>query len=226
MKRLLFLFCLFSIASSISAQTETFEGSLVYSRKFYDGTERFEGTYITSKMIFTIKGSFSLIELLAEDNILEGKSYSILTDSDKKASTVLATIANKKLALKIDTSNFNLSKLSKIITSKETTTRKIAGLICKSGYAIKQTESGTQDTLKIWYTSAYQAIPYQFDAHSGPGLIVSMQQDDISYWELSEIKEMEIDPLVFSIPIDYLPMEQSELQDFISTLDQLQIEED
>jgi len=177
-------------------------------------------------MIFTIKGSFSLIELLAEDNILEGKSYSILTDSDKKASTVLATIANKKLALKIDTSNFNLSKLSKIITSKETTTRKIAGLICKSGYAIKQTESGTQDTLKIWYTSAYQAILYQFDAHSGPGLIVSMQQDDISYWELSEIKEMEIDPLVFSIPIDYLPMEQSELQDFISTLDQLQIEED
>ena len=36
---------------------------------------------------------------------------------------------------------------------------------------------------------------------------------------------MEIAPLVFSIPIDYVPMEQSEFQDFISTLDQLQIEE-
>jgi hypothetical protein len=166
------------------------------------------------------------MELLAEDNILEGRSYSILTDSDKKASTVMATIANKKLAVKIDTSNFNSSKLGKIITSKETTTRKIAGLICKSGYAIKQTESGTKDTLKIWYTTSYHAIPFQFDTNSGPGLIVSMQQDDISYWELSEIKAMKVDPRVFSIPIDYLPMEQSELQDFISTLDQLQIEED
>jgi hypothetical protein len=53
-----------------------------------------------------------------------------------------------------------------------------------------------------------------------------MQQDEISYWELSEIKAMKVDPQVFSIPIDYLPMEQSELQDFISTLDQLQMEED
>lgn len=226
MKKLLFLICLFFIALSLSAQSESFEGSLVYSRKFYDGTERFEGAYITSKMIFTIKGSFSLIELLAEDNILEGRSYSILTDSDKKASTVMATIANKKVAVKIDTSHFNLSKLNKIIPSKETNTRKIAGLICKSGYAIKQTESGTQDTLKIWYTTSYRAIPYQFDTHSGPGLIVSIQQDEVSYWELSEIKVMKVDPQVFSIPIDYLPMEQSELEDLISTLDQLQMEED
>jgi hypothetical protein len=226
MKKLLFLICLFFIALNLSAQSESFEGSLVYSRKFYDGTERFEGAYITSKMIFTIKGSFSHIELSAEDKILEGRSYSILTDSDKKESTVMATIANKKVAVKIDTSNFNSSKLSTIITSKETTTRKIAGLICKSGYAIKQTESGTQDTLKIWYTTSYHAIPFQFEANSGPGLIVSMQQDDVSYWELSEIKAMKVDPQVFSIPIDYLPMEQSEFQDFISTLDQLQIEED
>lgn len=226
MKKLLFLICLFSISICIPAQSESFEGSLVYSRKFYDGAERFESTYLTSKMIFTIKGNFSLTELLAEDNILEGRSYSILTDSEKKESTVLATIANKKVAVKIDTSNFNSSKLSKIIASKETTTRKIAGLICKSGYAIKQTESGTQDTLKIWYTTSYHAIPFQFDTNSGPGLIVSVQQDDVSYWELSEIEVMKVDSQVFSIPIDYLPMDQSELQDFISTLDQLQIEED
>jgi hypothetical protein len=226
MKKLLFLICLFSISLCIPAQSESFEGSLVYSRKFYDGAERSESTYLTSKMIFTIKGNFSLTELLAEDNILEGRSYSILTDSEKKESTVLATIANKKVAVKIDTSNFNSSKLSKIIASKETTTRKIAGLICKSGYAIKQTESGTQDTLKIWYTTSYHAIPFQFDTNSGPGLIVSVQQDDASYWELSEIEVMKVDSQVFSIPIDYLPMDQSELQDFISTLDQLQIEED
>jgi len=226
MKKLLLLICLFSFALNILAQSESFEGSLVYSRKFYDGSERFEGTYVTSKMIFTTKGSYSLIELTAEDNILNGRSYSILTDSDKKESTVMATIANKKVAVKIDTSNFNSSKLSKIIPSKETTTRKIAGLICKSGHAIKQTESGTQDTLKIWYTTSYHAIPFQFDTHSGPGLIVSIQQDEVSYWELSEIKAMKVDPQVFSIPIDYLPMEQSELEDFISTIDQLQIEED
>jgi len=226
MKKLLFLICLFFIALGLSAQTETFEGSLIYSRKFYDGSERFEGTYATSQMILTIKGSFSLTELIAEDNILGGRSYSILTDSEKKASTVLATIANKKLAVKIDSSNFNLSKLSKIISSKDTITRKIAGLNCKSGYAIKQTESGTQDTLKIWYTTSFRAIPFQFDTHSGPGLIVSIQQDNVSFWELSEIKAMKVDPQVFAIPIDYLPMEQSELQDFISTLDQLQIEED
>ena len=226
MKKLQFLICLFFIALNLSAQPESFEGSLVYSRKLYDGAERFESSYVTSKMIFTVKGSFSLVELLAEENLLEGRSYSILTDSDKKESTVMATIANKKVAVKIDTSNFNSSKLFKIVSAKDNKTRQIAGLICQAGYAIKQPESGTQDTLKIWYTSAYHAIPYQFDTNSGPGLIVSLQQDDNSYWELSEIKEMEIDPLVFSIPIDYLPMEQSELQDFISTLDQLQIEED
>ena len=226
MKKLLFLICLFFIALNLSAQSESFEGSLVYSRKMYDGAERFESSYVTSKMIFTVNGSFSLVELLAEENLLEGRSYSILTDSDKKESTVMATIANKKVAVKIDTSNFNSSKLFKIVSAKDNKTRKIAGLICQAGYAIKQTESGTQDTLKIWYTSAYQAIPYQFDTHSGPGLIVSLQQDDNSYWELSEIKEMEIDPQAFSIPIDYVPMEQSEFQDFISTLDQLQIEED
>ena len=47
-------------------------------------------------MIFTVNGSFSLVELLAEENLLEGRSYSILTDSDKKESTVMATIAIKK----------------------------------------------------------------------------------------------------------------------------------
>jgi hypothetical protein len=228
MKKLLFLICLFSIALRISAQSESFEGSLVYKKKFYDTATQLEkyDLYVSIQLKFTIKGSFSLIELVAEDNLLEGKSYSILTNSDKKEQTLMATIANKKVALKIDTSHFNSSKISKIISSKDTTNRNIAGLTCKSGYALKISESGTQDSIMIWYTTSYPSIPYQFDTHSGPGLIVSMQQDASSYWELSEIKAMKIDPRVFSIPIDYLPMEQSELQDFISTLDQLQIEED
>ena len=228
MKKLLFLICLFSISLCISAQSESFEGSLVYSRKLYSGAEKTTtyDSYLTTKMIYTIKGSFSLVELLSEDNLLEGKSYSLLTDSDKKETTLLANIANRNVAVKIDTSNFNSSKLYKIVSAKDTKTREIAGLTCQAGYALLESDLSNQDTLKIWYSTSYKAIPYQFDTNSGPGLIVSMQQDESSYWELTEIRKEKVETTRFIIPTNYTPITESELRDYLFSLEQFEIVED
>lgn len=222
------MICLFSIAAKMSAQSESFEGSLVYSRKLYDGAERTEtyNPFATIKMIYTIKGSFSLVELLAEVNSLEGKSYSLITDSDKKETTLIGNIANRKVAVKIDTSNFNSSKLYKIVSAKDTKTREIAGLTCQAGYALLESELSNQDTLKIWYSTSYKAIPFQFDANSGPGLIVSMQQDSSSYWELTEIRKEKVETTRFIIPTNYTPVTESELRDYLFSLEQFEIVDD
>ena len=216
MKKLLFLICLFSISLCISAQSESFEGSLVYSRKLYSGAERTStyDSYLTTKMIYTIKGSFSLVELLSEDN------------SDKKETTLIANIANRNVAVKIDTSNFNSSKLYKIVSAKDTKTREIAGLTCQAGYALLESDLSNQDTLKIWYSTSYKAIPYQFDTNSGPGLIVSMQQDESAYWELTEIRKEKVETTRFIIPTNYTPITESELRDYLFSLEQFEIVED
>lgn len=228
MKELLLLICLFSLELNISAQSESFEGSLVYSRKLYSealGTATYD-SYITTKMIYTIKGSYSLVELLAEDNLLEGKSYSLVTDSDKKETILLAHIANRNVAVKIDTSNFNPSKLYKIVSAKDNKTREIAGLTCQAGYALLESDLSYKDTLKIWYATSYKAIPYQFDANSGPGLIVSMQQDANTYWELTEIRKEKVEATRFIIPTNYTPITESELRDYLFSLEQFEIEEE
>ena len=225
MKTLLFLICLFTAQLNVSAQTESFEGSLVYSRKFYDGAETIEAfdQFVTIKMKYTVKESFCLIELLGEDKLMEGRSYSMIIDSDKEEATLLAKIANKNMAVKFDTSYFNSSKLSKIISANNRQLREIAGLTCQAGFALKESDLGTQDTMKIWYATSYEAIPYQFENNSAPGLIVSMQQDAISYWELTEIRKEKVEASRFIIPSAYLSVTEAEFQDYISTLDQFEI---
>ena len=168
MKKLLFIICLFSISLCTQAQSEAFEGTLVYSRKSYSGAERIAtyDPYATIKMIYTIKGSLSLVELLGEDSSLERKSYSLLSDSDKKESTLLAHIGNKDVAVKIDTSNFNSTNLYKIVSAKDNKTLEIAGLSCHAGYAISASELSDQDTLKICYSTSYAAIPLSLETET------------------------------------------------------------
>jgi hypothetical protein len=228
MKKLLILFCLIASQFDVFAQAESFEGVLVYGRKFYNSSKRIdsEDPNIPPIMNFTVKGNLSLAEIVTEKDFMTAMNYSVIKDSDKKEGTMLARIANQKMAVKFEPSYFNTSKLYKVVSANQARTRTIAGLTCSLGYALIESEFGTQDTMRVWYTTAYNAIPYQFETSVGPGLIVSMQQDDVSYWELKEIRKENVDPIVFEIPKEYFPMTQGELQDFISTLDQLEIEEE
>jgi hypothetical protein len=77
--------------------------------------------------------------------------------------------------------------------------------------------------MKIWYATSYEAIPYQFENNSAPGLIVSMQQDAISYWELTEIRKKKVEAARFVIPSSYLSVTEAEFQYYLSTLDQFEI---
>jgi len=227
MKKLLFIFYLFVSLLKVSAQSESFEGTLVYGRKFYNSSKRID-TYdpnMPPSMSFTIKGNLSLVEIITEKDFMTAMNYSVIKDSDKKVATMLARIANHKMAVEFDPSYFSASKLYKVIPTNETKTSTIAGLTCHQGYALIESEFGTVDTMLIWYTEAYNAIPFQFETFSSPGLIVSMQQDDISYWELEEIRKEIVDPLRFVIPNEFKPTTQNEMQDFISTMEQLDLEE-
>lgn len=228
MKKLLILICLFSISLCIPAQSESFEGSLVYRRKFYDGAEgkaTFDSS-ATTKMIQTIKGSLSLVELSGQDSLLEGKNYSIITDSDKKESTLLAHMGNRNVAVKFDSSYFNSSKLYTIASTKDNKTLEIAGLSCHAGYVLLESDLSNQDTLKIWYSTSYKAIPCQFNTNSGPGLIVSIQQDANTYWELTEIRKEKVETTRFIIPTNYTPITESELRDYLFSLEQFEIVDD
>lgn len=228
MKKLLILFCLIASQVDAFAQAESFEGVLVYGRKFYNSSKRIdsEDPNIPPIMNFTVKGNLSLAEIVTEKDFMTAMNYSVVKDSEKKEATMLARIANQKMAVKFDPSYFNTSNLYKVVSANEARTRTIAGLTCSLGYALIESEFGTQDTMRVWYTTAFNAIPYQFEASPGPGLIVSMQQDDLSYWELQEIRKENVDPIKFEIPKEYFPMTQGEMQDFISTLDQFEIEEE
>lgn len=228
MKKLLILFCLFASQFEANSQAKSFEGVLVYGRKFYKSSKRIdtEDPNIPPVLTFTVKGNLSLAEIVTEKDYMTAMNYSVVKDSEKKEATMLARIANQKMAVKFEPSYFNESKLYKVVPANESRTRIISGLTCSLGYALIESEFGTQDTMRVWYTTAYNPIPYQFETTPGPGLIVSMQQDDVSYWELKEIREENIDALRFLIPKDYLIMTQGELQDFISTLDQFKIKEE
>jgi hypothetical protein len=228
MKKLLILFCLIASQVDAFAQAESFEGVLVYGRKFYKSSKRIdsEDPNIPPIIHFTVKGNLSLAEIVTEKDFMTAMNYSVIKDSEKKEATMLARIANQKMAVKFDPSYFNIANLYKVVSANEARTRTIAGLTCSLGYALIESEFGTQDTMRVWYTAVYNAIPYQFETSPGPGLIVSMQQDDLSYWELQEIRKENVDPTKFEIPKEYFPMTQGEMQDFLSTLDQFEIEEE
>jgi hypothetical protein len=210
------------------AQQASFEGVLIYGRKFYSNSKRIDTVdpNFPPAISYTVKGNLTLAEISTEQDFMTAMNYSVIVDSEKKEATMLARIANQKMAVKFDSSFFAKSHLYSVVPSKDNRTRVIAGMSCVLGYALIESEFGTVDSMRVWYTKDYKNLPYLFETLGAPGLIVSMQQDDVSYWELTEMKSETIDPLVFSIPSEYFPMSQNELQDFISTMDQLEIEEE
>jgi hypothetical protein len=76
----------------------------------------------------------------------------------------------------------------------------------------------------VWYSTSYAAIPFQFETASAPGLIVSIQQDKNSFWELSEIMPGNLSPEIFEVPADYKPMSMTEFQEYLAALAELEIE--
>ena len=80
------------------------------------------------------------------------------------------------------------------------------------------------DTTSVWYTMSYAAIPFQFETATAPGLIVSIQQDKNSFWELSEIIPGKLSPENFEVPHDYKHMSMTEFQEYLAALGELEIE--
>ncbi|MFM2316808.1 MAG: hypothetical protein RLZZ155_1140 [Bacteroidota bacterium] len=228
MKKLLFIILALTCNVDLFAQQVTFEGVLTYGRKFYNNSNRIDtqDPNIPPTMSYTVKGSLSLAEIATEKDFMAAMNYSVVVDSEKKEATMLARIASQKMAVKFEPSFFNKDQLYSIVSANDDRVRVIAGMKSTLGYALMESEFGTIDSMRVWYTQEYQGVPYMFQTFDAPGLIVSMQQDEVSYWELTEMKKEVVDPLKFNIPTDYFPMTQSEMQDFISTMDQLEIEEE
>ena len=226
-KRILGLLIVLASITTYAQQT-SFEGKLIYGRKFYNNAKRIDSVdpNIPPTISYTIKGNLSLAEISTEKDFMTAMNYSIVIDADKKEATMLARIANQKMAVKFDPSFFNQDQLYTVVSANEDRVRVIAGMNCKLGYALKPSEFGTVDSMRVWYAQDYTSIPYLFQSASSPGLIVSMQQDDVSYWELKEINVSNIDLSVFTISTEHKPMTQEELQDFITTMDQFEIEEE
>ena len=228
MKKLLFIILALTYNVDLFAQQETFEGVLTYGRKFYANSKRIDtqDPNIPPTMSYTVKSPLSLAEIATEKDYMAAMNYSVIVDSEKKEATMLARIAAQKMAVKFEPSFFNKDKLYSFAAANDGRVRVIAGMNCTLGYALIESEFGTTDSMRVWYTQDYQGIPYMFQTIGAPGLIVSMQQDEFSYWELTEMKKEAIDPSRFEIPSDFVPMTQLELQDFLFTLDQLKIEEE
>ncbi|MEY3835035.1 MAG: hypothetical protein RI989_463, partial [Bacteroidota bacterium] len=97
----LFLFAvLLSLGSH--AQQSSFEGKLIYGRKFYDNSKRIDSNdpNIPPTIGFTIKGKLLLSEISTEKDFMSAMNYSIVIDSEKKEATMLARIANQQMAVK------------------------------------------------------------------------------------------------------------------------------
>jgi hypothetical protein len=223
----LFLFAVLLSLGSL-AQQSSFEGKLIYGRKFYDNSKRIDSDdpNIPPIIGFTIKGKLILSEISTEKDFMTAMNYSIIIDSEKKEATMLARIANQQMAVKFDPSFFSKEQLYTIVPASKSADKIIAGLNCKQGYALKQSEFGTTDSMLVWYTLQYSNIPYLFQSIEAPGLIVSMQQDADSYWELKEINKSKIDADIFNISKEFKPMTQVELQNFITSIEQLEIEKE
>jgi GLPGLI family protein len=141
-----------------------------------------------------------------------------------KEATILANISNTKMAINTSESFFHIEKTSSFSSEANSKKRTIAGLQCNSGVILSKSDDQKIDTTYVWYTASYAAIPFQFETATAPGLIVSIQQDKNSFWELIEIKPKKLSSEIFDVPHDYKPMSLSEFQDYLSELGELEIE--
>jgi GLPGLI family protein len=141
-----------------------------------------------------------------------------------KEATILANISNTKMAVATSESFFQIEKTNSFSLESGSKKLTIAGLECKSGVIQSKSADQKIDTTYVWYSTSYAAIPFQFETASAPGLIVSIQQDKNSFWELSEIMPGNLSPEIFEVPADYKPMSMTEFQEYLAALAELEIE--
>jgi GLPGLI family protein len=194
---------------------------LIYELNTYNGIERSSSI---SHIKYSVKGNLWRGEIVGNEDSIAPVNYSLLVNLKSKEATILANISNTKMAINTSESFFHIEKTSSFSSEANSKKRTIAGLQCNSGVILSKSDDQKIDTTYVWYTASYAAIPFQFETATAPGLIVSIQQDKNSFWELIEIKPKKLSSEIFDVPHDYKPMSLSEFQDYLSELGELEIE--
>ena len=210
MKRITLLFSFLCLQLWSFGQSKEFEGVLIYELHTYNGIEKSSSI---SHIKYSVKGKLWRGEIVGNEDSIAPVSYSLLVNLKSKEATILAS----KIIFQIEkTNSFSSDADSKKLT--------IAGIQCKSGVILSKSVDKKTDTTSVWYTMSYAAIPFQFETATAPGLIVSIQQDKNSFWELSEINPGKLSPEIFEVPHDYKHMSMTEFQEYLAALGELEIE--
>ena len=221
MKRITFLFILSCIQLCAFSQSKEFEGILIYELNTYNGIEKSSSI---SHIEYSVKGNLWRGEIVGNEDSLASVSYALLVNLKSKEATILTNISNTKLAVDFGERFFQIEKTNSFSSKQNSKKLTIAGFECKSGLILSKPDNQETDSTFVWYTTLYNAIPFQFETATTPGLIVSIQQDKNSFWELSEIIPKKLDPAKFEVPIDYKSMSMIEFQEYLAALGQLEIE--
>jgi hypothetical protein len=221
MKRITLLFTLLCIQLCSFGQSKAFEGVLVYELNTYNGIEKSSSI---SHIKYSVKGNLWRGEIVGNEDSIAPVSYSLLVDLKSKEATILANISNTKMAVATSENFFEIEKTNSFSSEAGSKKLTIAGLECKSGVILSTSDDQKTDTTYVWYTTSYAAIPFQFETATAQGLIVSIQQDKNSFWELSEIKPGKLSPEIFEVPHDYKHMSMTEFQEYLAAFGELEIE--
>ena len=221
MKRITLLFALLCIQLCSFGQSKAFEGVLIYELNTYNGIEKSSNI---SRIKYSVKGNLWRGEIVGNEDSIASVSYSLLVNLKSKEATILANISNVKMAVATSESFFQIEKTNSFTSESSSKKLTIAGLECKSGFILSKSDDQKTDTTYVWYTTSYAAIPFLFETATAPGLIVSIQQDKNSFWELSEIIPGNLSPEIFEVPADYKPMSMTEFQEYLAALGELEIE--
>jgi hypothetical protein len=221
MKRITLLFTLLCIQLCSFGQSKAFEGVLVYELNTYNGIEKSSSI---SHIKYSVKGNLWRGEIVGNEDSIAPVSYSLLVNLKSKEATILANISNTKMAVATSESFFQIEKTNSFSPESGSKKLTIAGLECKSGIIQSKSDDQKIDTTSVWYTTSYAAIPFQFETATALGLIVSIQQDKNSFWELSEIIPGNLSPEIFEVPHDYKHMSMTEFQEYLAALGELEIE--
>lgn len=221
MRLIVLLFAFFYLHLFSFGQSKEFEGVLIYELNTYKGIEKQSNI---SQIKYSIKDNLWKAELIGNEDAIVPMSYSLLVDLKLKEATILANISNTKLAVDISERFFQIEKTSSFIPKWGSEKLIVARFECNSGEVINNSSEQKTDTSSVCYTTSYEAIPFQFETATAPGLIVSIQQDKNSFWELTEIHPNKLKPDVFKIPLGYKLMSPSQFQEFLTTLGELDIE--
>jgi hypothetical protein len=220
MKRITLLFSFLCLQLCSFGQSKEFEGVLIYELHTYNGIEKSSSI---SHIKYSIKGKLWRGEIVGNEDSIAPVSYSLLVNLKSKEATILANISNTKMAVASE-SFFQIEKTNSFSSEADSKKLTIAGLQCKSGVILSKSADKKTDTTSVWYTMSYAAIPFQFETATAPGLIVSIQQDKNSFWELSEIKPGKLSLEIFEVPHDYKHMSMTEFQEYLAAFGELEIE--